>query len=101
MVLKIVFILSIMVINNNQCASATVPVEREIRIMIFEHIPYAINQQKDGSSKPYGLDISILDHFAKNRRLKLKYVTANESFSEAFSSDVSLQHSLGSVKQES
>lgn len=89
----------VMIIRINHCSSNHNSTGREIRVMISDHIPYAINQQKDGLFKPQGLDITILNHFAKIHGLKLKYIKANESLSYVFSSAETIQYFLKSINE--
>lgn len=62
--------------------------QKKFRVMIFSHNPFAIYQEKDEPSTPFGLDILILDNFAKRHGYHIEYVQPNDSFTfNVFNSD--------------
>lgn len=60
---------------------------RKLKIMISQRIPFAFNPNDNGVSGLRGLDILLLDSFAKQYNLHIEYVTFNISLTEIFESE--------------
>lgn len=59
--------------------------KRELKVMISQRIPFITYQNQ--SSQPKGLDILILEHFAKTHNFQIEYVKSNESLHEVSKSN--------------
>lgn len=67
---------------NSIFAKAT---SEKIKIMYSHQAPFVIKSDLDGSLK--GLDISIMENFAKKMNLHIEYIQSNESLHSVFNSD--------------
>lgn len=58
-----------------------------ITVMIFDRFPFIIHSNESDSLKYCGLDILLLENFAKKYNLRMNYVETNVSVSEVFTSE--------------
>lgn len=71
-------------------------IENKLTVMVSLANPFAIYDSRTQSLK--GLDVILVDNFAKKFNLLPDYVIANQSLNEAFSSDESTERFLLSIK---
>lgn len=55
---------------------------KKITIMYSHRAPFVIKNHDDGL--PKGLDVSIMEHFARKMALKIEYIQSNESLHSVF-----------------
>lgn len=78
------------------------PIDRQaIRVMIFPHNPFVFFRKENKLSTPSGLDILILDNFAKRHGYQIEYVIEpNDSFNfNVFNSEELLEQFLESLNK--
>lgn len=79
-------------------AIATI-VQHKIRVLIFPHNPFVFYREENKSKIPSGLDILILDNFAKRHGYQIEYIKANDSLSfNVFNSENQLEDLLELIK---
>lgn len=68
----------------------------ELRVMVSQSEPFAIHDSNRQSLK--GLDVKMMDHFARKLHLEVKYIIANESLNVEFSLDDHTEHSMRKIE---
>lgn len=61
---------------------------REIRVMISEHIPFGFFQENNIEVVPDGLDVLILENFAKKYGIRVEFIATNESLNTILHSEM-------------
>lgn len=69
---------------------------RRISVMISESEPFASHANRPQSFR--GLDIKIMENFAKKLGLSIEYITTNECLNEVFSSKNHTDNLFRSIK---
>lgn len=67
-----------------------------INVMVSQAEPFVFID--NATQKLNGLDVKIIENFAKRVNLQVNYIITNESLNEVFSTEKSLMHFLKLIK---